>query len=504
MQRIATFFAGLLAASLPVIFDSALKGTVLLALVGIVVICMRKTSADARHLAWMLGIIGLLFLPLCSAVLPGWRVLPAWAVLPMRARVDERSFESPSPSAAPAHGVSAPTANAPLAIAPSAGAKDPPFAAVPPAVSSASGRGLSHRGPAFWLSAIWISGAALLLGRLVASNLLLHMRSRRAVAIYGGPLQNAIEAVCIQLSLRQRVRLFVDDRGIVPLVWGVFRPRLVLPAEAGEWEPSRLRAVLLHELAHVKRRDVLVMLLTQIACAAHWFNPLVWLAAWRLHIERERACDNLVLTSGVNPADYAEHLLHIATQLETGSPAGALAMARPSRLEGRLMAVLNQQLERGGVTGSIALLAALIGLAIIIPVAMLRAQDKPGISRDDGAVGTGEVIQRSVGTQPPTPGEATTRPIIPAAAEGTVQHATQAGPMGIGWRRDDGDHPEHLPWGRCGLRCRALVARARRSSSADARDFDRQRCVRRIVSHGRWHGRRIRQRFWIASRRDCG
>src|SRR5678816_4932628 len=108
MQRIATFFAGLLAASLPVIFDSAIKGTVLLALVAIAIVCMRKTSADARHLAWMLGIIGLLLLPLCSAVLPGWRVLPAWAVLPMRARADARSFESSSPSAAPAHGGFAP------------------------------------------------------------------------------------------------------------------------------------------------------------------------------------------------------------------------------------------------------------------------------------------------------------------------------------------------------------------------------------------------------------
>jgi hypothetical protein len=152
--------------------------------------------------------------------------------------------------------------------------------------------------------------------------------------------------------------------------------------------------VLLHELAHVKRRDVLVLLLTQFACAVHWFNPLAWLAAWRLHVERERACDNLVLTSGIKASDYAEHLLHVATRLETASPAGALAMARPSRLEGRLMAVLNQQLKRGGVTGSITLLAAAISLSIIIPVAMLRAQDKPAISRDAEPVGGSEVIER--------------------------------------------------------------------------------------------------------------
>jgi biopolymer transport protein ExbD len=148
-----------------------------------------------------------------------------------------------------------------------------------------------------------------------------------------------------------------------------------------EWDEPQLRSVLLHELGHLRRGDVAVQWVIQIVCALHWFNPLVWFAAWRLHVERERACDDLVLASGVRASEYAAHLLHVATKLSpvTWTGAGALAMARPSRLEGRLLAVLNHQLDRRRVTGALTMAALGLGLLVLIPTAMLkaRAQNEP-------------------------------------------------------------------------------------------------------------------------------
>ncbi len=157
--------------------------------------------------------------------------------------------------------------------------------------------------------------------------------------------------------------------------WGAVRFRLLLPEAARRWSDEQLRSVLLHEIAHLKRRDTVVQVLTQIACALHWFNPLVWFAAWRLHVERERACDDLVLSNGVRASAYAEHLLNIATKLSSDrwTSALGLAMAGKLPLHGRLQAILSDRLNRRKVSTTIASLALLLGASIAIPIAMLRA-----------------------------------------------------------------------------------------------------------------------------------
>ena len=138
----------------------------------------------------------------------------------------------------------------------------------------------------------------------------------------------------------------------MPMAWGIFRGCVLLPSQARQWSKSQLRAVLFHELGHLKRRDPLVHLLAQGVCALYWFNPMVWIAAWRLHVERERACDDLVLQSGLGASDYAKHLLDIVAGIrgQRSVSAMALAMAKPSQLEGRLLAIMSDRLNRRSVT----------------------------------------------------------------------------------------------------------------------------------------------------------
>ena len=104
--------------------------------------------------------------------------------------------------------------------------------------------------------------------------------------------------------------------------------------------------MLLHELAHVKRWDCLTQTVARIVCALYWINPLVWLAARRMCVERERACDDLVLNGGCKASDYATHLVEIARTFRHMPQWPAIAMARSSQLQGRIAAIVDASRAR--------------------------------------------------------------------------------------------------------------------------------------------------------------
>jgi len=189
-------------------------------------------------------------------------------------------------------------------------------------------------------------------------------------------LQAALVHAKTVLGVTRPVQMLLDPHRSIPVVWGLWKTRLQLPAEAIGWTNEQLQSVLLHELAHVRRGDLFVLSLTQVVCALYWFNPLVWLAAWRLHVERVRSCDDLVLASGVRASSYAEHLLNVATRLSPSrwTQACGLAMARNSALHRRLTAVLSEKQNRRRMTNLIACVSLVIAGVISVPIAMLQAQ----------------------------------------------------------------------------------------------------------------------------------
>jgi hypothetical protein len=143
--------------------------------------------------------------------------------------------------------------------------------------------------------------------------------------------------------------------------------------------------VLLHELAHVRRHDLVGHTMGRLACAVYWFHPLVWTAAKQLRSESERACDDLALTCGARATDYAEHLLDIVTSVRRdATPSVALAMARRKEFEGRMLAILDPELrhsspsrrQSAALIGSLALISIVVGAA----APARRAQETPANS----------------------------------------------------------------------------------------------------------------------------
>ncbi len=353
--------------------ELTLRGTLLVGLALVAGLLLRRLSAGRRYGLWLAAMTGLLLLPALLGWGPAWRVLPNRAVettLPVWETpiATEAELIEPSP---PAPLVSEMVPDSPL-TKPATLAPMP----TPPAQPSA------EKTPRFdwlallvWLPTLWLAGIVLGLGRLG----LTHWRLRRLRLAAAAQQQDArfplLREVARQLGLRRLPRIVTGEADAVPMVWGVWQPCLLLPVGFENWLPEKQRAVLLHELAHLARRDPLALWLGQLARVLHWFNPLAWLILRRLRADQERACDDAVLRHGVRASDYAQVLLDLSRQRRPSSSLalGALAMARPGPVEQRLQAILDRKRSRAGASRGWRLLWVALGLTVALPLAVLQA-----------------------------------------------------------------------------------------------------------------------------------
>jgi TonB family protein len=186
---------------------------------------------------------------------------------------------------------------------------------------------------------VWLAGALICVARLIMGVWRIARLSSSARRVETGPIAALAEHIREVLNIRQRITLLQSLEPHLLVAWGAVRPKVILPPDASHWSDDRAGVVLRHELAHIARGDWLVQMVAEMLRAIYWFNPLLWVACQRLRDESERACDDVVLETGVRPADYASHLVDLARH--ASRPGFALGMARSSSLEGRVHAMLN-------------------------------------------------------------------------------------------------------------------------------------------------------------------
>jgi len=336
------------------VVDAAVRGTFILLAALAATALMRRASASARHLVWLAALAALLLLPLARGVVPEWRVLPA--------RPDFAAPAARPAAEPPAAPFVSPEADPPSSPVSSTAAEPAPA----PFRLPADGRTLALLA--------WMAGAALLGLRLAYGLARVGWIERRATELTDDGWVRLTDGLARRLGLGRIVRLLREPGATVPMTWGIFRPVILLPDEADGWDDERRRVVLAHELAHVRRWDAATQWIAHLALAVYWFNPLVWLAVRRVRAEREHACDDAVLEIGTRPAEYADHLLSIVRSLGSsqGTATAALAMARRSQFEGRLLAILDGAVRRNGVSRAAGLATAAAALACLVPLAALR------------------------------------------------------------------------------------------------------------------------------------
>jgi hypothetical protein len=372
------------------------KATLLLAAAGLATLALhhRGAPAAARHLVWTLAVCGLLTLPLLSIALPGWRL--GFVTLDRAERAG---------AAAPGFAPATPAPSVPVA-----GPAEGGFAALPatpapsePRIAQPSLAGSGERGIdlALLFPAIYLLVMLVLLGRIAAGRAGVRRLARQAAPVTDAGWTGLVRDLAWTLGIDRPVALLRSGRATMPMTWGVRRPAILLPAEADGWPEERRRVVLLHELAHVARHDCLTQTLAAVACSLYWFHPGAWHAARRLRVERELACDDRVLAAGTRAREYASHLLEVARAFRAPPLAGvaAVSMARPSQLEGRLLAVLDGVRSRHGITRRTAAWSAAAAVALVLPLAAMRPGDArpaegPMFTGAPGRVGPGCTMVR--------------------------------------------------------------------------------------------------------------
>ncbi len=345
----------------------AIGSTIILALAFSIARCLTNRAAACRFTVWQVAFGCILLLPLASICLPtiplGWTkngdASQPWIDRPM------------SPVHLPNREIVFPQSNPngmqllELDREQGSGSREATFdgltasSHVIPRVPMKLAADILPRWSIDWEQAvvsIWFLGVVYFCVRLAWINL----KVRRLAC---QPAEKSIAGVPISFS---------PDFN-VPVAMGIFHPRIVLPITARQWTSERTEFVLAHEWAHVQRRDVLWQTIAALAKCVAWFNPLVWLANRQMINERERACDDRVLSDGAKPAAYAAEILSLAAMLSgrTSPFCGLVAMAQKP-IERRLRAILDGSICRDKVQARFCSGVWICFAVVCLPIAILR------------------------------------------------------------------------------------------------------------------------------------
>jgi beta-lactamase regulating signal transducer with metallopeptidase domain len=299
---------------------------------------LRSRAAADRALVLRIGVTMLLLLPVIAIALP---ILPieAWA--------------APQSPAAPLYYLPGPEAQLPYA----------------------SAAGLQPAPPTIWddptplVLLAYLGGLLMVGGRLLAGLVMLRRWTRDAREVTCPEWLAAFARARAEAGYEGEVRLLASDAVPSPLSWGFARPAILIDPDTLD-EPREAEAILAHEMAHVARRDWLALMLTRIAAALFWFNPLVWLLEREIVQQAEEAAD-CEAARCVEPARYAQTLLSWAQVGGRALPANSIA-PKGSALGRRVRAILDRRMRERPAGSALTGLAVLACIAIAAPVAAMK------------------------------------------------------------------------------------------------------------------------------------
>ena len=291
--------------TLPAAMEIFLKGLIVIGIAFLMNWIFRSKSASFRHFIWLSALIVLLIIPFTTVVLPKIQMplndLSSW-------------IQSGSEIGDAGIGVDA---------------------GISASRSTQNSTQLLSILEYFYLMGIFITLIWLLSGFFLSIRLRL-----KAVPIQEKEIDSQFQKLKACLGIRRRIPLISTKSVGTPATHGIFKPSVYIPEQAMHWPRERLKLVLLHELAHVIRKDTASRLIGGIACSVYWFNPLVWLIVRNMLREQEFACDGFVIRNGIKPSLFASNLIVLAGKSIRGYRNCLARFVRSDDLKSRLFELL--------------------------------------------------------------------------------------------------------------------------------------------------------------------
>lgn len=220
------------------------------------------------------------------------------------------------------------------------------------------------------LPSIWLVGALLTACFVFAQNINLWLTVRRQQPMTDQPILNLLENCKRQMRVQTIIGVVVSDRVKSPALFGFIRPRLLLPkGMLDALSLQELHHVFLHELAHLKRHDIYLGWMMSMLQVLHWFNPLVWLASYRIRADRELACDALVLarTESEQARDYGRTIVSLLERFSCPQPLPSMAgiLETKSQVKRRIQMIVDfKKTSRTRSAGAMLVFAILAGVVL--------------------------------------------------------------------------------------------------------------------------------------------
>jgi len=257
------------------------------------------------------------------------------------------------------------------------------------------------------LVAIYVAGVAVMTIKLTLDLLQLQQIKKKQVLPIDEAWEKHLQKLTAQLKIPRRVKLLISQYIQVPVMIGFLKPVILLPvAMFNNLTAEQLEAILLHELAHIKRNDYLLNIFQSIVETILFFNPFVWWISKNIRLEREHCCDDLVLTNQVQPLHYAKALVALEEYRLTVNAMAMAAADNKQHLFHRIKRIMEMKTKNINYTQK--LLAVMIIAVGLVSIAWLNPSNKDEQRENKKSVGKEEVADA---------------PIAPAIAVPIATHA---------------------------------------------------------------------------------